>query len=571
MSQSVLVNRVSLLWPDEETRKKSKKIISLSDDSCTDIGLDKLIDEFGVTGAYRAFIKSVFTNMCEDTNVINYRLDIIDDIINNPEIELCLTNIFSIACEVERISVPESADSPYVQKLVKSFRETDLYGNCLCRCKASILKVSKKLKAQGLCKLRDIVMYLSEKFEYDDNICVAEQEDEFIKPASITLGINLDTNLRPMEAAILSVNNYKYTKAPFLNRLIDGSNDFHTNYNFHPNGESGIKNTIIKGLEEASESVVRIDSSALQLSLISDLDRMMKNTINALRTIIHRYINTYSQFFVDLKYELLFFLGAVRIIKKINCIGMKMVRPKAYPKDMKVCNIKKLYNINLAFRSEQSKPITIVQNDIAFSENSNIFILTGPNSGGKTTYINALSLIQVLFQAGMYIPAQEASLSPVDNIYTHFSSEEKKDTDYGRLGEEAHRLDYIFKHATNYSFIVLNESLASTSPSECLIMSKDIVYGLKLLNVRAIFATHLHELASTIDEINTTCEGKGAVCSLVAGAERKHSLTNADCFQRTYKVIKAPPEGLSYAKDIAESFGISYAQIKKTLHQRLMI
>mgnify|MGYP000893560306 CR=1 FL=1 len=59
------------------------------------------------------------------------------------------------------------------------------------------------------------------------------------------------------------------------------------------------------------------------------------------------------------------------------------------------------------------------------SDEGRIFILTGPNSGGKTTYIQAVGALQIMFQAGVFIPCGKAWLSPVDNLYTHFPVEEK--------------------------------------------------------------------------------------------------------------------------------------------------
>lgn len=565
--------KVSLLWPKGGSEEAPQPKDLLSENSYTDIGLDEIINEFGFgsTGACKNYIKSIFTSMCEDVDVINYRLDIIDDMVNCSEVEECIGSIFAIASEVERYSKSESVTTPDVQKLVKSFRETDLYGSCLNRARKAMLKIADKLKSEGLCKLRDKILKLSEEFAYVDTNNETEEKKEYIKSASITLGINLDMDLRPMEATLVSINDYKYTRAPFLNRLIKKPSEFESIHNFHPSEEGGLKEKIIEEFEEASGSVVKVDSTALQLSLISDLDRIMKNTMSSLRFIIRRYTNTYSKFFIDLKYELLFYVGSVKIINKLRTMGMPMTRPKAQAKEIRAYNIEGFYNINLALKQEENRPMVIVQNDLSFAEEGNIFILTGPNSGGKTTYINAISLIQVLFQAGMYVPSQKACISPVDNIYTHFSSEEKRDTDYGRLGEEAKRLCEIFKRATKYSLIILNESLASTSPGECLYMSKDIVCGLKLLNAKAIFATHQHELALAIDELNNKSIGIGEIKSLVAGAQKRQGNLGEECFIRTYKVLEGPPQGISYAKDIAESFGISYEQIKKTINERLMI
>lgn len=247
---------------------------------------------------------------------------------------------------------------------------------------------------------------------------------------------------------------------------------------------------------------------------------------------------------------------------------MKMCRPVAEIKENRVCEIYGLYNINLALKLFNTPKFKIVTNDLKFSAEGNIFVLTGPNSGGKTTFINAVALIQVLFQAGMYVPADSAHLSPVDNVYTHFSSEEKRDTDYGRLGEESKRLGEIFKQATRYSLITLNESLASTSPGECLLMSKDVLYGLKFLDAKAIFATHQHELGSGLDEVNKNYAGDGRIKSLVVGLKKQKGDNGQSTYTRTYQIAEAPPEGMSYAKDIAESFGISYGQIVKTLSGR---
>jgi DNA mismatch repair ATPase MutS len=249
------------------------------------------------------------------------------------------------------------------------------------------------------------------------------------------------------------------------------------------------------------------------------------------------------------------------MIKKLRKLGVPVTRPEIIPKEERVCCIREFYNINLAMHWKGEKEI--VKNDISFSNENDIFILTGPNSGGKTTYINAVALIQVLSQSGIYVPAEEAVISPVDYLYTHFPCEEKRGNDYGRLGEEAKRLNEIFKEATRYSLIILNESLASTSPVECLFLSKDVMYGLKLLNARAIFATHQHELAANLEEINNVYDGNGKIGSLIAVVDKEG-------LKRTYRVLQAPPEGLSYARDIAESFGITYEQIVKIISNRFL-
>jgi DNA mismatch repair protein MutS len=566
------LENISLLWPDKEKRDRIVKKRKLSDESYGDINLERIVAEFAVDKPYTTYVKNILTEMCDDIEVINYRQDILEDILNSSQIQEALEKIYSIASEVERSTLPESLDSPEILKLARSFRETDMFGNCLNRVRKILQQCGDNFKSKGLCKLKNEIMELSERFiqGYGENI--PEPNDNYSKPASITLGINLDNQLRPTEATIVSLNDQKFTRAPFLNRLIQkNKSEFESVFDFHSPNEGFLSEKVIKELQDASESMVRIDSTALQLSLISDLDRIVKHAINPLKYIIRRYTNTYTGFFINLKFELLYILGAVGIVRKLRALGLPMCRPRIAKIEEKIFTVEGLYNINLALNWNGNEINEIVKNDLTFTEDASIFVLTGPNSGGKTTYINAVSQIQILAQAGMYVPGTSATISPVDNVYTHFSAEEKRDTDYGRLGEEAKRLNEIFKQATEYSLIVLNESLASTSPSECLYMSRDILYGLKLLNAHAIFATHQHELASNLEEINSSYPGKGNFSSLVAGSERQKSISSdstGDCFKRTYKVKKAPPLGTSYAKDIAESFGISYEQIKKLLSVR---
>ena len=137
----------------------------------------------------------------------------------------------------------------------------------------------------------------------------------------------------------------------------------------------------------------------------------------------------------------------------------------------------------------------------------------------------------------------------------------------GRLGEEAHRLSEVFQKASRYSLVLLNETLSTTSPGECLYLARDIVRALKLLGVRAVYATHLHELAETEAFEDTTSDSP--VVSLVAGTAPDQ--TTPESVRRTYKIVPAPPTGMSFAKDIARKYGISFEQLSQVLQERKVI
>jgi DNA mismatch repair ATPase MutS len=232
-----------------------------------------------------------------------------------------------------------------------------------------------------------------------------------------------------------------------------------------------------------------------------------------------------------------------------------------------------LYNINLALqlhRRNTRLDDVVVRNDAQFDDSGRIYILTGPNQGGKTTYTQAIGLAYLLMQAGLHIPAESATLSAIDGIYTHFATEERPEHEAGRLGEEARRLSSIFEKATRYSLVLLNESLASTAADESLFIARDVVRVLRKLGARAVYATHLHNLAEDCDLMNDQTEGDSRIISVVSQVEHKQD-TDGQAVHRTYKIKPGPPASRSYAVELAARYGISYEQLTDVLRHRKVV
>ena len=78
---------------------------------------------------------------------------------------------------------------------------------------------------------------------------------------------------------------------------------------------------------------------------------------------------------------------------------------------------------------------------------------------------------------------------------------------------------------------------------------------MRYLGARAIFNTHMHELARDLDAINKS-EGDSIATSIITGVSNG---------KRSFKVTLAPPQGVSYAKDIAEKYGVTFDKIKDTI------
>ena len=150
-------------------------------------------------------------------------------------------------------------------------------------------------------------------------------------------------------------------------------------------------------------------------------------------------------------------------------------------------------------------------------------------------------------------------ISPVDGIYTHFPTGAEDTIDKGRLGEECARLGEIFESITAQSLVLLDESLSSTGSYEASYIAAEVLSGLAHVGCRTLFSTHLHELAAEIDNINRRSleNGGSAIDTLVAGIVGEG--------KRSFKIQRAKPDGKSYARDIAESYGLTYERIIRKL------
>ena len=164
-------------------------------------------------------------------------------------------------------------------------------------------------------------------------------------------------------------------------------------------------------------------------------------------------------------------------------------------------------------------------------------------------------------QLGMPVPAEEATISIADGIFTHFPEGADDTIDKGRLGEECARLYEIFQSADENSMILLDESLSSTGAYEATYIAQEILTAFAALRCRGIFSTHLHDLAARAEEIDARSRENGGVGvdTLVAGMEEG---------KRSFRILRKKPDGKSYAKDIADKYGLSFENLFKNRPSR---
>lgn len=540
------VDSFSLLWPgnEEDYRRKTRKLAPATADN---LNLDGLSKSIAGNMDIAPGIKDILCGLCFDEQVISYRQEVFNDIASS---EGLLGSVEKIIEQLQylRYLQNESSVSEEINlwKFFERFKELDGYVDCIKIIAEALRGV--ELKSSGMKLLRDTAIKISEDEEFRNlSEMVKNLGVEVNEIKSITLGINLDSSLDPVEAMLVSVNKTRFK-----------DNSLFRDFLLAPSGvkleDYGLASKIHKlGFDKRHPSmyVLSKDIEGFIKPVARDLHRLAKKS-NRIR----------ANFLVELIPELTFYYKCARMFEKLKDSGMPVCMPKVAEIDERICTIKGAYNINLALHmlAQGNNPSReIVLNNISFDDNGRVFILTGPNRGGKTVYTEAVGLAQVLFQAGVFVPGETASMSPVDNIFSHFPVDENQTVELGRLGEETKRLSEIFEEATRYSLVLLNESLASTSFIEGLYIAQDVVKSLKYLEARALFNTHMHELASYAETINAEVTGNSEVVSLVTGIVEG---------RRSYKVQPGKPLGKSYAKDIVEKYGMSFEQIIATIDGR---
>lgn len=137
-----------------------------------------------------------------------------------------------------------------------------------------------------------------------------------------------------------------------------------------------------------------------------------------------------------------------------------------------------------------------VPNDADLNHSDQEFLLiTGPNMAGKSTYMRQVAVLMIMAQVGVFIPAVEATISPVDRIFTRVGASDDISTGQSTFMVEMKEVAYILSHATKNSLLILDEIGRGTSTFDGLSIAQAVVeYICKHLHSKTLFATHYHEL-----------------------------------------------------------------------------
>ena len=522
-------SEISLLFPDAQSKVTG---------GITEYDAERL-ELYDLLCLQNSDLDDYFT---DDPDTIRYRQAVICDVCENEGLEKVLRGMLpflSDIMELRNLSADaENAGDSYLY----SITEAEIYNSLIEFLRDSLLPYGEKVKSDALKKLISRIDTLANS-EYFKNINekLSELASRVRDIKSVTLGVNLDSLLQPTSAGVVSVNGESFKSGDFFERVM--------RLEFKKD-----EMTCIAELNPISKNQNENRKTAIANAFNSALSEIYKSSMKEWRRACKFYVLENTDFLIKIAPEIEFLTIAAGLVSELKARGCNLIYPEIKDKAEKKFTACGLVNPNIALKTEGE----LVPNDFTFDENGMIYVITGPNRGGKSVITCAVGFAFAMAQLGLPVCADSLEISPCDKILTHFPGESADTIDKGRLGEECARLDAIFDVLTENSLVLLDESLSSTGSFEGAYIASEVLRGFSAAGCRAVFSTHLHDLAASIDKINEACKGEGAsvIDSLVA------EVTEG---KRSFKIVRRKPDGKSYASDIANKYGLSFDKINEKI------
>jgi len=501
----------SVLWEQAPTAAEVDAFTE--PDFFGDFNLDQALEAV-IAGRAEYELKPFFYPPLHDPDAVQYRHEVFQDL-EKPEVRTAITR-FAEAMQRTREHLAQVKKLHYrLQKEAWFLDAVDIY----CDAVPSLADElgSLELGSRGLRGFRD---YLG---DYTRSNAFTELASETRRLKEETAGVRYAVHIN---GARVTVSRYE--------------------------GESDYGAKVEKTFARFEQGAVK--SYLVQLRELPDMDHVEARILGLVAKLypevfgeLARYFGRRSDFLdttvARFDREVQFYLAYLDLVGRLRAGGLPFCYPCVSARS-KAERVEDTFDLALASKLvADGEPV--VTNDFFLEEPERVFVVSGPNNGGKTTFARAFGQLHHLAALGLLVPGRAAQLFLPDRIYTHFEREEDIETLRGKFEDELVRVHEILEQATASSVIVMNESFNSTTLNDALFVGSEVMRRILALGCLGLYVTFVEEIASLSD----------ATVSMVS------QIVPENPAERTFKLLRKPPDGLAYAWAIAQKYGLTYDRL----------
>lgn len=239
-----------------------------------------------------------------------------------------------------------------------------------------------------------------------------------------------------------------------------------------------------------------------------------------------------ASYFTMLRLELGFYVCCLNLHQQLTAGGHPYCIPEVSPVGEKELRFEELRDAALCLHAQHQ-----VIGNTAVADDVSALIVTGANSGGKSTFLRSLGLAQLMAQAGMFVVANQHRVSLCSGLFTHFIREEDTSMRAGRLEEEIARMSALADAIRPGALVLFNESFSSTNEREGSEIARQVVRALREAGSRVVFVSHQFDFADSFRS-----EEGGAALFLRAVRHANG--------ERDYRLVSGAPLPTAYGPDL---------------------
>ena len=452
----------------------------------SDLELEKILEQMagGDEKIYAACEEALFRPL-QSMQTITHRHEVLQDVLRNKEI---VRQFYLLVSEVEKIPRIYSSPTRILENFNNAVWQLSSFTKILRDLRDLLDKTGGKFQSAGFRHL-----YATFREQMPDSFFREVQKHlQELQESEILIGAKLGSDLQSIE----------YT-------LLRREKGLGLRWRFSPS-------YTINGEKNPHE--------------LEDLRRRRERALNRAKEILMQAARYLHSLLSTLQAELAFYLGCLNLIEKLQAIGMPYCLPTLLPLNTKDRSWRNLYDVSLAL----IKGSPVVGNDLD-AKGKNLFIITGANQGGKSTFLRSIGQAQLMAQCGMPVGAESFTAPLRRDIFTHFKRGEDNWMQRGKLDEELERMSRIAGFLQRDSLVLFNESFAATNEREGAEICRQITQALIDNDVEVFSVTHLYTFAvSFLDHEK---------------AEFLQAQRLEDS-RRTFKILPGKPQETAYGEDL---------------------